>query len=103
MSTQQVNPSLIQTRSVKPSEEVVELAGSRAPPKPPERQRGLWSFMTWSFVLGPIMTAESFLGKDGHALAQAAEDQDNPNAVHDKGPPDSTSDEGQALAAVPMT
>src|SRR5580704_16164322 len=51
----------------------VELSRSRNPPRWPERQRGLWSFLTWSFILAPIAAAEAFVPP--HGLANPADDQ----------------------------
>lgn len=33
----------------------------------PERQRGLWSFLTWSFFLANFLTASEFYGGSAHA------------------------------------
>jgi hypothetical protein len=74
--------------------DLTELAGSRAPPRKPQRQRSLWSFLTWQFVIAPIIAAASIIG-NGHALA--AEDQDD-RADHQKGQPDAASDHDQAAA-----
>lgn len=77
-------------------ENLTELAGSRAPPRIPQRQRGLWSFLTWQFVIAPIVAAGSFIG-NGHA--PATEDQDDRAADHQKGQPDAASDHDQTAAA----
>jgi hypothetical protein len=66
----------------------VELSRSRNPPRGPERQRGLWSFLTWSFVLAPIAVAEAFVPQ--HALANPADDQ-----------VESSAPQSHATAAVP--
>jgi hypothetical protein len=78
-------------------EDLTELAGSRAPPRIPQRQRGLWSFLTWQFVIAPIVAAAGsyFIG-NGHALA--TEDRDDRAADHLKGQPDAASDHDQAPA-----
>jgi hypothetical protein len=55
----------------------VELSRSRNPPRPPERQRGLWSFLTWPFILAPIAAADAFLPHSGHANP---DDQDDSSA-----------------------
>src|SRR6478752_6667346 len=62
-------------------DDIVELAGSRKPPKTLQKERGVWSFLTSPFVLGSIVVAEA-LPKDGHALP--AEESD-PAADHNKG------------------
>src|SRR5580704_10248228 len=81
-------------------EDLTELAGSRAPPRIPQRQRGLWSFLTWQFVIAPIVAAGSFIG-NGHA--PATEDQDDRAADHQKGQPDAASDHDQAAAGAAWT
>jgi hypothetical protein len=82
-------------------EDLTELAGSRAPPRIPQRQRGLWSFLTWQFVIAPIIAAgSSFIG-NGHTLA--TEDQDDRAADHQKGQPDAASDHDQAAAGAAGT
>ena len=98
MGIQQTAAPLPQTRGLKRSDEVFELAGSRAPPRAPERQRGLWSFLTWSFVIAPIVTAESFFAKNGHALPPA-DDQNDPSAYHDKDQLAATPDHDPTVAA----
>ena len=101
MGIQQIGAPLSQTGSLKLSDEVFELAGSRAPPRAPERQRGLWSFLTWSFVIAPIVTAETFFAKNAYALGQAADDQNNSGGGLDKGPAEATTDHNpSAVAAV---
>ena len=79
-------------------EDLTELAGSRASPRTPQRQRGLWSFLTWQFVIAPIVAAAFFFIENGHALA--TEDQDDRAADHQKGQPDAASDHDQAAAAL---
>jgi hypothetical protein len=76
-----------------------ELAGSRAPPRTPQRQRGLWSFLTWQFVIAPIVAAASYFIGNGHALA--TDDQDDRAADHQKGQPDAASDHDQAAVGTP--
>ena len=98
MGIQQTAAPLPQTRGLKRSDEVFELAGSRAPPRAPERQRGLWSFLTWSFVIAPIVTAESFFAKNGHALTPA-DDQSDASAYHDKDQLAATPDHDPTVAA----
>ena len=98
MGIQQTAAPLPQTRGLKRSDEVFELAGSRAPPRAPERQRGLWSFLTWSFVIAPIVTAESFFAKNGHTLTPA-DDQNDPSTYHDKDQLAATSDQDPTVAA----
>jgi hypothetical protein len=62
-----------------------ELAPSPNSPNKPERQRGLWSFLTWSFFLSEVMAAGSFLGKgigapqeDEDGIAHATRHSDTP-------------------------
>jgi hypothetical protein len=99
MGIQQIGAPLSETGSLKLSDEVFELAGSRAPPRAPERQRGLWSFLTWSFVIAPIVTAETFFAKNANALSQAADDQRNSGGGPDKGPAEATIDHNPSAAA----
>jgi hypothetical protein len=90
---------VLQVRQPIAGENLTELVGSRAPPRIPQRQRGLWSFLTWQFVIAPIIAAgSSFIG-NGHSLA--AEDQDDRAADHQKGQPDAASDHDQAAAGIP--
>jgi hypothetical protein len=70
-----------------------ELAGLRAPPRTPQRQRGLWGFLVWQFVIAPIVAAASLI-EGGHALA--TDDQDDRPSDHQKDQPDSGSDHNQA-------
>jgi hypothetical protein len=98
MGIQQTAAPLPQTRGLKRTDEVFELAGSRALPRAPERQRGLWSFLTWSFVIAPIVTAESFFAKNGHTLTPA-DDQNDPSTYHDKDQLAATSDQDPTVAA----
>ena len=101
MGIQQVGAALSQARSPTVADEVTELAGSRAPPRAPERQRGLWSFLTWPFVIAPIVTAEAFFAKNASALNNSLDDQSNYAAVVDKGPADAAADHDlSALAGV---
>jgi hypothetical protein len=101
MGIQQIGAALSQARSPTVADEVTELAGSRAPPRAPERQRGLWSFLTWSFVIAPIVTAEAFFAKNASALNNSLDDQSNYAAVVDKGPADAAADhDSSALAGV---
>jgi hypothetical protein len=101
MGIQQTGAPFPPTRGLKLSDEVFELAGSRAPPRAPERQRGLWSFLTWSFVIAPIVTTETFFAKNAYAFGQAADDQNNSGAGLDKGPAGATADNSpSAVAAV---
>jgi hypothetical protein len=81
-------------------EDFAELAGSRASHRIPQRQRGLWSFLTWQFVIAPIVAAgSSFFIGNRHALT--TEDQDDRAADHQKGQPDAASDHDQAAAKTP--
>ena len=81
-------------------ENFTELAGSRASPRVPQRQRGLWSFLTWQFVIAPIVVAgSSFFIGNRHALA--TEDPGDRAADHQKGQPDAASDHDQAAAKTP--
>ncbi len=82
-------------------EDLTELAGSRAPPRIPQRQRGLWSFLTWQFVIAPIVAAGSFFIGNGHA--PATEDQDDRATHHQNGQPDAASDHDQAAAGAAWT
>jgi hypothetical protein len=101
MGIQQIGAALSQTRSLTVADELTELAGSRAPTIAPERQRGLWSFLTWSFVLAPIVTAEAFFAKNASALSNSSDDQSNYAAVIDKGPAHAAADPNpSALAGV---
>jgi hypothetical protein len=101
MGIQQTGAPLPPTPGLKLSDEVFDLAGSRAPPRAPERQRGLWSFLTWSFVIAPIVATETFFAKNAYALGQAADDQNNSGASLDKGPAGATADNSpSAVAAV---
>ena len=101
MGIQQIGAALSQTRSLTVADELTELAGSRAPPRAPERQRGLWSFLTWSFVLAPIVTAEAFFAKNTSALSNSSDDQSNYAAVVDNGPAHAAADPNpSALAGV---
>ena len=77
-------------------EQLSELAGSRAPPKMPQRQRGLWSFLTWPFLIAPIIAAESLLAGNSHALAD--QDQDDRSPDHGNGHPNATPDHDPAVA-----
>jgi hypothetical protein len=95
MGIKQTDSPALRVRQPARVEELTELAGSRAPPKIPQRQRGLWSFLTWPFVIAPIVAAETFLAGNGHAIA--AEDQDD-RADHGKGQPDAAPDQDQAAA-----
>lgn len=53
----------------------------------PERQRGMWSFLTWSFLLAQIALAEQFIGRAGTtggeetALGSLPEDADDVSAA----------------------
>lgn len=46
----------------------------------PERQRGLWNFLTWSFFLANFLTATEVAGGAAHAAATT--DGNMPNAPH---------------------
>src|SRR5947208_16548418 len=46
-------------------------------PTKPERQRGLWSFLTWSFFLSQVMAGKSFFPDGAHA---AQDDYDGVSA-----------------------
>jgi hypothetical protein len=96
MGIKQTDAPALRVRRSAIVEDLTELAGSRAPAKTPQRQRGLWSFLTWPFVIAPIVAAESFLAGNSHVLA--AEDQDDRAADHGKGQPDASSDQDQAAA-----
>jgi hypothetical protein len=48
-------------------------------PKPPERERNLWRFLTWPFILAQILAAEQFFA----TAAKAAQDDDG--ASHPQG------------------
>ena len=101
MGIQQIGAALSQARSPTVADEATELAGSRAPPRAPERQRGLWSFLTWPFVIAPIVTAEAFFAKNASPLNNSLDDQSNYAAVVDKGPADAAADhDSSALAGV---
>jgi len=100
MGIQQIGAALSQTRSLTVADELTELAGSRALPKAPERQRGLWSFLTWSFVIAPIVTAEASFAKTASALSNSSDDQSNYAALVDKGPAHAADHDPSALAGV---
>ena len=80
-------------------DDIVELAGSRKPPKTLQKERGVWNFLTSPFVLGSIVVAEALRAKDSHALS--AEDGD-PAADHGKGKNQAApaSDQDQAAGGV---
>jgi hypothetical protein len=59
---------------------LLEPAASGLPPRPPERQRGLWNFLTWPFVFAAIATVDSFTAK-AHALIPD-QDHDNLGSAH---------------------
>jgi hypothetical protein len=90
---------IAKARQSTPSDEVIEISGSRAPPRAPERQRGLWSFLTWPFVFASIATADTFFPKNGHAVI-VGEDQDNPVASHVGDQPGATFDHDQPVAGL---
>jgi hypothetical protein len=95
MGIQRISAPMFQVQRLTPGDDdVFELAGSRAPPKAPQRQRGVWSFLTWPFVIAPIVTAESFL--NGHALPTG--DQEDRAADPAKSQSNSTSDHDQTMA-----
>ena len=99
MGIQTINAPLRQMRRPAPpapSEDLTELAGSREPARIPQRQRGLWSFLTWPFVIAPIVAAEASLVGNGHALA--TEDQDDRAADHGREQPDVPADHEQIVA-----
>jgi hypothetical protein len=92
-----------------PLTKIVDPPASAASPKKPERQRGLWSFLTWSFFLSEVMAAGSFLGKgigapqedeDGvaHATSHSpSDDVPNPAAIRIAAiDPDVQAEEGNA-------
>jgi hypothetical protein len=60
------------------SADFVELSRSRNPHRGPERQRGLWSFLTWPFILAPIAAAETFGPQHGHT--NLTDEQDDSSA-----------------------
>jgi hypothetical protein len=104
MGIQSINAPLRQMRRPAPpapSEDLTELAGSRAAPQTPQRQRGLWSFLTWPFVIAPIVAAEALLVGNGHALA--TEDQDDRAADHGREQPDVPADHDQIVAGAAHT
>jgi hypothetical protein len=101
MGIKRDNAPVLQVRQLVPNEDLSELAGSRALPPTPQRQRGLWSFLTWPFVIAPIVAAESFFVGNGNALT--SEDQDDRAADHAKGQPDAAIDHGQAVAGAAQT
>src|SRR6202041_1936068 len=104
MGIQPINAPLRQMRRPAPpapSEDLTELAGSREPARIPQRQRGLWSFLTWPFVIAPIVAAEASLVGNGHALA--TEDQDDRAADHGREQPDVPADHEQIVAGAAHT
>ena len=65
---------------------IAELSAFPASPKKPERQRGLWSFITWPFFLSQVMAADSLVGKsagvphqDDDGVAHATSHSDTPS------------------------
>ena len=64
------------------SADFVELSRSRNPPREPERQRGLWSFLTWPFILAPIAAAEAFVPQHGHT--NLTDEQDDSSALQSR-------------------
>jgi hypothetical protein len=77
-------------------EELTELSGSRTPFKAPDRQRGLRSFLTWSFVFAPIVTVEALLARNSHAAT--SEDTDDRTSDHGKSQTDVAPSPDQASA-----
>ena len=61
--------------------------------KPAERQRGSWSFLTWSFFLAQMVAAEQFFGSG----ARAAQN-DDASATRANGQSEISSDEAAAGA-----
>src|SRR5690242_6583094 len=55
-----------------------------ASPTRPERQRGMWNFLTWSFFLANFLTATEVAGGAAHA-AQSA-DGNAPDGSHSADP-----------------
>ncbi|HVZ03942.1 hypothetical protein [Hyphomicrobium sp.] len=49
----------------------------------PERQRGLWSFLTWSFFLANFLTGTDIFGQAAHAAAMVGGDHDNLHSGND--------------------
>ena len=80
-------------------EDLTELAESRASPRIPQRQRGLWSFLTWQFIIAPIVAAGSFLFI-GNGHAGTSEDQDDRAADHQKWQVDAASDHDRAATGI---
>jgi hypothetical protein len=100
MAIEQNRAQVLRVRQPIAGENLTELAGSRASPRIFQRQRGLWSFLTWQFVIAPIVAAgSSFFIGNGHALT--TEDQDDRAADHQKGQPDAASDHDQAASGTP--
>jgi hypothetical protein len=99
MGIKQSCEQVLHVRQPTGGQDLAELAGSRAPPRTPQRQRGLWGFLVWQFVIAPIVAATSSLIGGGHALA--TEDQDGRAADHQKGQPDAASGHDQAAAGTP--
>jgi hypothetical protein len=69
-----------------PLTKIAELPAFPASPKKPERQRGLWSFITWPFFLSQVMAADSLVGKsagvphqDDDGVAHATSHSDTPS------------------------
>ena len=67
------------------SADFVELSRSRNSPREPERQRGLWSFLTWPFILAPIAAAEAFVPQHGHT--NLTDEQDDSSVLQSHATP----------------
>jgi hypothetical protein len=80
-------------------EDLTELAGSRASPRIPQRQRALSSFLTWQFIVAPIVAAGSFLFI-GNGHAGTGDDRDGRAADHQKWQVDAASDHDQAPTGI---
>jgi hypothetical protein len=63
---------------------------------PPQHERGLWNFLTWSFFISQVLTAGSFFG----APARAAGDADNASTSTDHSGAQAASGSLQAVAGV---
>lgn len=62
-------------------------ADRSAPTASPQREKGLWSFLTWSFFLSQVAAAEQFIGSPAHA---SPNDEGAPHPV--QGAPRAASD-----------
>jgi hypothetical protein len=72
-----LDPSVISSTSRRPTE-ITDWLMRHAPQRQPDRERGLWRFLTWPFFLAQVMMAGPFLGGG----AQAALEEDEAGLKH---------------------